>query len=607
MALPGTRPPTDPGDADQWIVQTDYKTGLSVEEVRMSRLRVTLVAVLVLLSVAAPAASVQDDSSEGKTLKSCNDITEGGTYQVTEDIHQVDGSGAASCVEIRTDEDVLIEGNGHVIQGNGQNPDEDGHSYGILLNEEYSPEVTVRDLTIQGWDRGVDPGSGTVVIETSEIRNNGIGVAVTFAGVEFQRATVAGNDQGVSLVAGNVAAADTAFLNNGNGVRLADGCSCEFQDTAFSNNDGYGFELAHMTSATMDDVSVEGNGGAGIRLVGDNSQLHMEGGTVSGNGGAGLDGINARGHRAYLNGTAIQGNSGPEIDAYTGDEEAADVYADDAVIGDGLALSTDGEQLRVDTEALSWAATDAVTLEGEDLDATIVFTVGSDDAEFWERVDGEWQKQYTYEDAGGSFQESPGAGTWAADEADEEQTPTPTPTETATATPTPTETTTPTETATETPTETPTSMSTETETPTPTETSTPTSTPEPTPTPTPTDTPQPGGTSGGAADGAGIVEPTATGSPEATDTETSTPTETETPTETPDDESTATQNKTAGSETTSGIEDGAQRGEAPDEDDSVAEIGSVGLQAFGIAVAVTLLVATIMVALMRWQEFEQEY
>ena len=84
-------------------------------------------AALVMASALAPAVAAQE-----RTLDSCDDITAGGTYQVTDDIEQVDGSGAASCIEITTDEDVVIEGNGYSIQGNGQNPNEDGNSYGEI-------------------------------------------------------------------------------------------------------------------------------------------------------------------------------------------------------------------------------------------------------------------------------------------------------------------------------------------------------------------------------------------------------------------------------------------------------------------------------------------
>jgi hypothetical protein len=555
----------------------------------MNRLRTIAIALLVMTSVVAPAVSAQDSDH---TLSSCDDITEGGTYQITDDIEQVDGSGAASCIEVTTDEDVVIEGNGYTIQGNGQNPNEQGNSYGILVNSENagSGDVVVRDVKIDSWDVGVDPGSSNVRVEDSTLSNNGRGVDFETAGVELDGVLVSGNDQGLVGTAAGLYVTDSEFVNNGDGATVLDGDTFVFENTEFSGNDGHGFQLQHMTHrASLQGVTIRGNGGPGVSIVGTDSNLYVDDSTITDNGGGGIDGTSSDNQDVYVNDTVVRDNSGYEITTYSGGTDGATVYADNVEVGDGVAISTDGERLNVDA-ASSSMATDAVTLEGSGLDVTTTFTVGSDRGELFEEVGGNWESRAEYPTTGGSFQENVDSGTWAADQV-EEETPTETPTETATPT----------------------------ETDTPQQTETPTSTPTETPTETPTDTPQSGGSPGGSSDGPSDgsdgtdgTSSTETPTPTSTETdeETETPdeaTETErTATETPEDETTETENGTV-NETGSGVADENEFGDEPDEDEEVSEIGGVGLQMFGLAVAIILLMATLAVALVRWEEFDREF
>lgn len=512
-------------------------------------------------SMGAPAVDAQEGEDE-RTLEVCDDITEPGTYQITDDIHQVDGSGATSCIEVRTDGDVVIEGNGHAIIGAGQT-EEDGDSQGIFTHRSLEGDVVVRDVEVRNWDRGVDHQSGRLLrVEESELRDNGRGVYMNMAELELERVTLEGNDVALRHLVGGIDANEVDVVNNGVGVVVADGGSISFTDSRFNGNDGYGFDLRHMThNARLDNVEVSGNDGPGVRLVSMDSSMVIADSSITDNGGPGIDGTRSS-HEVELNDVRLEDNADAALAGTTDRNRGLTATATDLTLETGVTADFEEQELNLSTSQTDWSATDAVTVAGEDVEVTFTFEHGGDRGELWQETQDGWEKQAEYPSAG-SFKETLGVGTWTADGADEQ---TPTPTERTTQTPT--ETNTQTETATGT------------ETATPTETATAEPTPTATPTATQTETPTPTESGGGGGPGgyASRGGSTATETP----TETSRPTEGSTATVTPGSAETRTETGGSPTEPAGGTEssppaDADEPTDSPDETYAGAPTADEGL------------------------------
>ena len=556
----------------------------------MNRLLACTLVVLVVASLTGPVVTAQEDDEE---LTVCDDITEPGTYQITEDIHAVDGSGDASCIEIRDIEDgeVVIEGNGHAIIGNGA----DGSQGIYVSNSAGSTEITVRDVEIRDWSDGIRAESASMTLQDSEVHhNNDDGVSLEHAAVHLEGTEVHNNEQAVWHLAATITGDNAVIRHNVEGVSVGDGGNVNFANSKFIENEHYGFELRHMTHAQLTNVEIRGNGD-GINTVSTHSKLTVDDSVIVQNTGHGIDGQQSTDHEVELQNVELHSNDRAEINRDMDRYGGLKTSAENVKIGEGVTISYDMQRAQVSGYGTTWSDTDAVRFETAENNSefTATFEHGHERGELYENTGDGWQKHSEYEQPN-SFTVTLGEGSWAGYGTTHQQTPTATPTQTPTQTPTETETPTPTETSTPTETATPTDTPTPTRTPTPTDTPTPTSTLAPTSTPTqtqePTRTPTPTETETWVGGSGGANTETATPT-ERTPTETPTPTQTATSTAAPSPTASPTDNvSTPGTDTAA---------DQPTPTGTPVEVGGVNFRLLGIGLLAIVVSALLLTVLMR--------
>lgn len=258
----------------------------------------TLVATGLLTGVSGASSTAVAEPSE---VDACTTIEESGEYVLTEDL-DADGD----CLVFRDDNesccvtgygDVILDGNGHTISGNGTGT-------GIKLGR----GMRIRNLHISGFGTGIsdletDGGVGgeglgialenTIVsdndgggivsdahldlaMKDSVIQNNGgygiySGLTSEMVDVEITRSTVSGNDGPAIGDAFGIypTVTNSAVTGNGAGIEALGG---KFVDNTIRNNDGDGMRLTSTTLSHLDNSTsivgndVRGNSGAGIHL-----------------------------------------------------------------------------------------------------------------------------------------------------------------------------------------------------------------------------------------------------------------------------------------------------------------------------------------------------
>lgn len=520
----------------------------------MNEIRAIAVTALVLL-VAVSAMPIPTSAQANTEITSCQVINSSGTYQVTEDI---DGSG--TCIDIQTENDVTIEGNGYAITGDGS---------GTAIEGNPGTSVTVRNVEVSNWENGISPNSANLVVEDSVISSNTDGIEYANANVELVRTEVTGNEEwGVFMTAGYFQSTDGRISNNGDGAGFIDGDIAEMDGTTVSNNDDTGIYAGHYMSSQFNDVTVEDNGGDGVLLVAQGSQTTISDSRIVSNDGHGINGVDGE-HEVTVTDTFIDNNRGSAIESTDG----ATIEASNVDLNGGVTFESYGVALSVSTGGSDYE-TDAVTLEGND--ATFYFETSSDDAQLMEQTGNSWEQHSTYENTGGEFEATLGPGTYAGDSyqmatpAPTTQEPTDTPTETQTPVPTTQE---------------------QTDTPTDTETPVPT-TQEQTSTPTDTET---------STDEPAIIAPL---DPEPTDTPTSTPTDTETSTPVSVEGSpTPTTTSTETSTTTSTETMNATNVDQSSEDEAGLGGDDGRWRWLAIAFAIILILGLAVAAFVNWEEY----
>ena len=211
--------------------------------------------------------------------------------------------------------DVVLDGMGHSITGTGSHT---AFERGVFIRDPSAgapiSNVTVRNLTVRGWSRGLDTINAAdtqiedvlseqnveglvlhnnqtdhVVVRSSTFRDNvdyGIGALGPGAGLAITGCSVTGNVAGILLM-GAGSPGDPAVL--------------EGNDVSGNRNTGIGVG----GTATIRNNTVRGNGGNGIRL--ELGRAVIEGNRIEGNAGAGIDA--SSGTPATITGNRIAGNA----------------------------------------------------------------------------------------------------------------------------------------------------------------------------------------------------------------------------------------------------------------------------------------------------------
>ncbi|WP_458209537.1 right-handed parallel beta-helix repeat-containing protein [Haladaptatus sp. NG-SE-30] len=131
-----------------------------------------VVAILVATVTTSPATASPPQSATAPTqLDSCTVITESGRYVLSSDVE----NSADTCIEIRAD-DVTLDGRNHVLGGNGNNG-----SSGVTVQQ--ASNVTVRNLFVTGWGRGLVYSNTTdgTVLNVVVVNNGRFGIRLVDA------------------------------------------------------------------------------------------------------------------------------------------------------------------------------------------------------------------------------------------------------------------------------------------------------------------------------------------------------------------------------------------------------------------------------------------
>ena len=225
----------------------------------------------------------QTGAQEGPTtITECQEIDEPGEYVLGDDL-----SAEGDCLRI-TASDVTLDGNDHTIDG-------DGTGRGLFIE---SSESTVRNLTIQNFETGIDLGGSTTGLKLSSItiRDNEDGIRVYYtSNVHCEGLTIRQNDgTGVSLgdytryftlrncdlvqnqypvAAGSSAIMsieDCRIVDNGGPISFTPRPESKIEGTLVSGSDGAGMETNYGDRGIFDDSMpirncvIEDCDGAGI-------------------------------------------------------------------------------------------------------------------------------------------------------------------------------------------------------------------------------------------------------------------------------------------------------------------------------------------------------
>jgi len=169
----------------------------------------------------APLGNATVPTIDGCREINATNVPGNGLVRLTDDITN---SAASTCIDITTD-DVVFDGQGYTIGGDGTGSDE----YGIQASgSQGSPlsNVTIRNVTITGWDDGIQQSTATDgLIENVTVTDNGAN------GIDFFTVTA------TDVVASN------ASGNSGHGIKLDSSTGGNVTDTLANSNGEGGIDL----------------------------------------------------------------------------------------------------------------------------------------------------------------------------------------------------------------------------------------------------------------------------------------------------------------------------------------------------------------------------
>ena len=239
-------------------------------------------------------------------IDSCTTINESGTYELTDDI---ESSADGVCIHVRAS-DVVLDGNGNGVIGTGASD-----SIGLLVyngtvggfdDAESLTNVTVRDIEVADWDRGVragpevdSPGPQIRLLDVSVRNAGGISLYGTDDSV-LRDVSVTGGEIGLYLwEVRNVTGEDVTITDNaGVGLFFAqDVENSRFSGLEAAENDGGGVYFStDVVNNSVTNATVENNGAYGVQFS-DSRENVVGQSTITGTDGPAVVGDNPAGDR----------------------------------------------------------------------------------------------------------------------------------------------------------------------------------------------------------------------------------------------------------------------------------------------------------------------
>ena len=239
-----------------------------------------------IVDAAETGAAQESDVAE---ISSCTVIEEPGHYVLTRDLAPTSGIeyqsvqfGAASgCLIVAQnfDGEFVVDGNGHTISGaNVEERTDDGRAVGAGIVVDETPSTTVSDLTVTGWETGVD-SRGLITVDGVTATENGAGLFLDFAPEAVTNSVVSKNDGAGIVAAGNslgqsptvvdlVIEGNVVEKNGETGVSVSNALGGRIADNDISNNDGTGLSVRESQDLTVTENRVSKNGGHGAEFGG---------------------------------------------------------------------------------------------------------------------------------------------------------------------------------------------------------------------------------------------------------------------------------------------------------------------------------------------------
>jgi len=251
-----------------------------------------------------------------RTIESCRSITAPGQYEIVGDIRS---SSDRSCLRVQVS-NVTIDGGEYAIEGAGPVDDlgVDEANAGVLVDgvtEERIENVTVRNLSANGWNAGVQVhvsglgGPTDVRIENVTARGNDVGLSLRGGTMNVTNVTTENNRAGIDLAtAGPTTVADATVRNNDIGVGAVELASGVLRNATVRDNADGGVLTSAAVSLRVENTTVSDNGGFGVRLQGDAGSALADV-TVTNNTGPGVEVLSSRG-TSSIDRSVIANNGG---------------------------------------------------------------------------------------------------------------------------------------------------------------------------------------------------------------------------------------------------------------------------------------------------------
>ena len=234
------------------------------------------------------------------TVSSCTTIDQPGLWELSGDV--VDDA-ATACLRI-TSSDVIVDGNGHTVDGVDADAGSDavrivGTSGARLSN------VTVRNIDVTGWERAVNAtyANDTAIEDLTAVDVSGDGIHFDDAGgsVTLDRVTVENStwtgDDGIHVTASPGGGSSQAItLRNVTldgvdygGIELDSfGGTQTIRDTTVNDTGGHGIEVDGKPNVTLANLSVSNAGDAGLDVSTEGSATARDV-TIDGTGWEGIN------------------------------------------------------------------------------------------------------------------------------------------------------------------------------------------------------------------------------------------------------------------------------------------------------------------------------
>jgi len=192
------------------------------------------------------------------SISSCTVIDESGYYELANDITDAN---ASTCLNV-TAGNVVIDGLGRAIEA------ENGSGTGIRVGyQEGAQNVTITDLTVRGWETGIDL-RGVTEGNVSDVRAVDTGVGIDIVAAELPQGPAGGPPYRIAPSADVTLRENSVTGANATGISVDRSRNLTIRDNTVRNVNASGIAVVASEATTVADNTVSGNNGTGVAVAG---------------------------------------------------------------------------------------------------------------------------------------------------------------------------------------------------------------------------------------------------------------------------------------------------------------------------------------------------